>query len=87
MVGRVYGRAWLGTAQQKDYCWISKRLPTSGYSEKDIYFSTWTEIIILQNSCKSSSVTPPLQLDKTSQAQRGPMPSLSPQQGSNPPGQ
>ena len=21
MVGRVYGRAWLGTTQQKDYCW------------------------------------------------------------------
>ena len=41
---------------------------------------------MLQNSCKSSSVTPPLQLDKTSQAQQGPMPNLSPQQGSNQPG-
>lgn len=42
---------------------------------------------MLQDSCKSSSVTPPLQLDKTSQAQQGPMPNLSPQQGSNQPGE
>ena len=42
---------------------------------------------MLQNSRKSRCVTPPLQLDKTSQAQQGPMPNLSPQQGSNQPGE